>query len=146
MERFWNWITFNTPPTNELVEAVGALFLMIPGIALIFAVFLLFSLLFYGIFSLGLERLQQKSSFELQKTVSFGDAASVRSIWFASVTSILAILFIWSLATGSKLLPFTLPTPYVGTTQFEYTATNAAGQTDTASVKVVINPFSQKPN
>ena len=81
MERFLNWITYNLPPRDEFWDAVATLFQMVPGIASIFAAFLVFSLLFYGAFSLGLEKYHKKSSFDLQKTVTFGDASSVRSLW-----------------------------------------------------------------
>ena len=50
----------------------------------------------------------------------------------------------WALATGSNIIPFSLPTPYVGETSFEYTAQNAAGETDTAIVKLVIREFTDK--
>ncbi|MEO0341972.1 MAG: ABC transporter permease [Pseudomonadota bacterium] len=145
MERLWNWILFNLPPRDEFIEAVWTLFQMVPGIAAIFAIFLLFSALLFGVFSLGLERFHKKSSFDLQKTVKFGDASSITSIWFASVGSVFSILFMWGLATGSVLLPVSLPTPFVGQTQFEYTAINAAGDTDTATVVVLSHKFEDKP-
>lgn len=143
-ERLWNWLYFNIPPKEEFLDAFVTLFTMIPGIAAISAVFMVFSLLFYGIFSLFLEKYTSKSSFDVQKTVTFGDASSVRSIWFASVTSVLSLLFLWSLATGSSLLPFSLPTPYTGQTSFEYTAQNAAGETNTANVTILVHEFEEK--
>ncbi len=144
MERFWDWILFSLPPWKELSEAAMTLFTMIPGITGIFAVFLLFSALFYGVYSLVLDGASRRSSFEKAKTVTFGDASSVRTIWMAAVASVLSILFMWSLATGSKLLPFSLPQPFVGETQFEYTAQNAAGETDTAIVTVLVHEFENK--
>ena len=146
MQNLFNWIQYNLPPWGEFINAVNTLFIMVPGITAIFAIFLVFCLLFYGVFSLGLERLHPKSSFDLQKTVTFGDAASVRSMWFASVTSVISILFIWGLVTGSRIIPVSLPTPYVGTTQFDYTAKNANGQLDTANVTIMVHPFSEKPS
>ncbi|MEM7243648.1 MAG: ABC transporter permease [Pseudomonadota bacterium] len=145
MERFTDWLLFNLPPWNELSEAVLTLLQMIPGIAGILAVFLLFSALLYGFYSLVLDGKKRRSSFDKQKTVSFGDASSVKAIWFAAIASVLSLLFIWSLATGSKLLPFSLPTPYVGQTQFEYTAQNGAGETDTATVTVLVHKFEDRP-
>ncbi len=144
VDRLWDWILFNMPPGTELWEAIQTSAAMVPGIAAIFGVFLLFSLLFYGIFSAVLEKRQKISSIEKQKTVKFGDAASVKSIGFASVTSVISIWFIWALATGSSTLPFSVPTPYVGQTSFEYTAVNAAGETDTATVAVHIHEFENK--
>lgn len=144
-DRLIDWILFNLPPSDEIIDAIGTSLAMVPGIAAISAVFLVFSVLFYGVYSLILEKHERKSSIELQKTVKFGDAASVRSIWFASVASVVSILFIWGLATGSKLLPFSLPTPYVGETQFEYTAQNAAGETDTATVTILVHKFEDRP-
>lgn len=145
MERFLDWISFNLPPRDEFVSAVWTLVTMAPGIASIFIAFLLFSAIFYGVFSLGLDRLHRKSSFEMQKTVTFGDAATVKSLWFASVASVFSILFMWALATGSKILPFSLPQPYVGETYFEYTAEDANGAIDKATVSVLIHKFSEKP-
>jgi len=145
-ERLWNWLYFNLPPVDETGSAFLTLVKMIPGIAAIFAVFLLFSLLFYGVFSLFLERYTPKTSFDAQKTVTFGDASSIKSLWFASVTAVFSILFMWSLATGSNLLPFSLPQPYVGQTSFEYTAQNAAGETDTATVTVLVHDFEDRPD
>ena len=136
VERFTEWFVFNIPPADELQEAVFTLFNMVPGIAAIFAVFMVFSAFFYLIYSQILARRRQIMGFEKLKTVTFGDASSVKAVGFASVTSVFSILFIWSLATGSSLLPFSLPKPFVGNTQFEYTAINAAGETDNGAVFV----------
>ena len=80
MERFTDWILFNLPPGDELYDAVLTLFKMIPGIAAIFVIFLVFSLFFYVMYSQIMARRQQMMGFEKLKTVTFGDASSVKAI------------------------------------------------------------------
>ncbi|HQY44342.1 MAG TPA: ABC transporter permease subunit [Paracoccaceae bacterium] len=75
------------------------------------------------------------------KTVTFGDESAVRPDRVASVISILAVFLIWGAFTGSKLVPFHVPGPFVGETGFAYTATNAAGAVDDGFVSVVVHPF-----
>ncbi|MDJ0613992.1 MAG: ABC transporter permease subunit [Rhizobiaceae bacterium] len=106
---------------------------MILGIALIFAVYLVFSSAFafiYGLYAKG----KQQTGFGSLKTVTFGDESAVVANRIASVLGVVTIFFLWGLATESKLLPFSLPGPSNGDFQFEYTAKNAAGETDTAKV------------
>ena len=73
--------------------------------------------------------------------MTFGDESSVVANRIASVAAVLAVFLLWGIATGSKLLPFTLPQPYMGDTSFEYTATNPAGETDTGQVFVRVHAF-----
>ena len=79
-----------------------------------------------------------KSDFTSLKTVTFGDESAVRPNRIASVISVVAIFMIWGAFTGSKLTPIHAPGPYVGDATFTYTATNAAGETDDATVTVVV--------
>ena len=146
MERFFEWITFNIPPFDELGDAVSTSLWMVPGIAAIVAVFLIFSAILFFIYSQILAKRRQMMGFESLKTVTFGDASSVKAIGFASIASVFSILFIWGLATGSSILPFSLPQPYVGETQFEYTAVDASGQTDKGTVFVNIFPLGGEDN
>ncbi|MCT8161808.1 ABC transporter permease [Pseudoruegeria sp. SHC-113] len=70
------------------------------------------------------------------KTVTFGDESAVHADRIASVISVVAIFLIWGAFTGSKLVPIHVPGPFLGETSFTYTAQNAAGQTDDATVTV----------
>lgn len=78
------------------------------------------------------------------KTVTFGDESAVRPNRAAGIISILTIFLMWGIFTGSSLLPGFLhaPGPYEGTTTFTYTA-EADGQTDDATVTVVVHPREQ---
>ena len=111
---------------------------MILGIALIFAVYLVFSFAFAFLHNLYDKRKEEKG-FGSLKTVTFGDESSVVANRIASVLGVVTIFFLWGLATESKLLPFSLPGPSLGDYQFEYTAKNAAGETDKATVKFRIS-------
>lgn len=75
------------------------------------------------------------------KTVTFGDESAVRPDRAASVVSVAAIFLIWGAFTGSKLVPFHVPGPFVGDTAFTYTARNAAGAEDDGRVSVVVHAF-----
>jgi len=55
-----------------------------------------------------------------------------------------AVFLLWGIATGSKLLPFTLPQPFVGDSQFEYTVANPAGETDTGTVYLRVHKFGEE--
>ena len=72
------------------------------------------------------------------KTVTFGDESAVTPNRPASIISVLAIFMIWGAFTGSKLMPFHAPGPFIGETSFTYTAMNAAGETDDAQVIVTV--------
>ncbi|MEL7430596.1 MAG: ABC transporter permease, partial [Pseudomonadota bacterium] len=106
---------------------------MIIGIALIFGIYLAFSGFFaflWQMYSKG----KEQTGFGSLKTVTFGDESSVVANRVASVLGVVTIFFLWGIATESKLLPFSLPGPANGDYSFEYTAKNAAGETDTAVV------------
>ena len=68
------------------------------------------------------------------KTVTFGDESAVSPNRFASVVSIIALFAIWGAFTGSAITPLHVPGPFVGDSSFTYTARNAAGETDDATV------------
>ena len=72
------------------------------------------------------------------KTVTFGDESAVSPNRPASIISVLAIFMIWGAFTGSKLIPFHAPGPFIGETSFTYTAINAEGETDDAEVIVTV--------
>lgn len=118
---------------SEFGFAITTSLWMILGIALIFAVYLVFSAafsFFYGIYAKG----KQANGFGSLKTVTFGDESAVVANRVASVLGVLTLFFLWGLATESKLLPFSLPGPFNGDAQFEYTAKNAAGEVDKGTV------------
>jgi taurine transport system permease protein len=118
---------------SEFGFAITTSLWMIVGIAAIFAIYLIFSAGFaflYGLYAKG----KQAKGFGSLKTVTFGDESAVVANRVASVLGVLTLFFLWGLATESKLLPFSLPGPFNGTSQFEYTAKNAAGETDKATV------------
>jgi len=72
------------------------------------------------------------------KTVTFGDESAVSPNRPASIISVLAIFMIWGAFTGSKLMPFHAPGPFIGETSFTYTAINATGEIDDAEVIVTV--------
>ena len=118
---------------SEFGFALTTAFWMIFGIAAIFAIYLVFSAAFsflYGIYAKG----KEAKGFGSLKTVTFGDESAVVANRIASVLGVLTLFFLWGLATESKLLPFSLPGPFNGTSQFEYTAKNAAGEVDKGTV------------
>lgn len=119
--------------TSEFGLALTTSLWMIVGIAAIFAIYLLFSAasaFIYNFYARG----KQATGYGSLKTVTFGDESAVVANRIASVLGVLTLFFLWGLATESKLLPFSLPGPFNGTAQFEYTAQNAAGETDNATV------------
>jgi taurine transport system permease protein len=73
------------------------------------------------------------------KTVTFGDESAVRPNRWASVISVLVLFLIWGAFTGSVISPIHVPGPFKGDTTFTYTATNADGQTDDATVTVRVH-------
>jgi taurine transport system permease protein len=87
-----------------------------------------------------------RTDFTSLKTVTFGDESAVKSDRVASVISIVTIFVLWGMFTGSVLLPKFLhaPGPFEGMTTFEYTAETPDGQSDTATVTVLVHPIDQK--
>lgn len=73
------------------------------------------------------------------KTVTFGDESAVTANRTASIISVVSIFLIWGAFTGSSLVPIHAPGPFVGDTNFSYTAQNAANQTDTGVVHVRVH-------
>ena len=83
--------------------------------------------------------------FNSLKTVTFGDESAVTPNRTAAVISVLTIFLIWGAFTGSKLVPFHVPGPFVGETEFTYTAKNAAGETDQGTVSILVHNIGEKP-
>ncbi len=84
-------------------------------------------------------RIAATVDFTSLKTVTFGDESAVKANRVASVISVVTIFLIWGAFTGSNLVPFHVPGPFIGETQFTYTAKNAAGETDTGTVSVFVH-------
>ncbi len=89
----------------------------------------------------------QAGGYNSLKTVTFGDESAVRPNRAASIISVVTLFFIWGAFTGSSLLPSFLhaPGPFLGDTSFTYTAQNAAGETDEATVLVRVHSFGEEP-
>jgi len=78
------------------------------------------------------------------KTVTFGDESAITPSRAGSIISIVTIFLIWGAFTGSSLVPIHVPGPFTGTTTFTYTAENAAGETDDATVTVFVNKVDEE--
>ncbi|NKB52989.1 MAG: ABC transporter permease subunit [Rhizobiaceae bacterium] len=127
---------------QELIDVLVTTFWMVIGITLIFAIFLGVSALVYYVWNFINSKKDQMRGYASLKTVTFGDESSVTANRVASVAGVVTVFLIWMIATGSNLLPFKiLPVPFIGDTQFEYTATNVAGETDSAKVQVRVTKF-----
>lgn len=79
------------------------------------------------------------------KTVTFGDESAIGADRTASTISVLMVFLIWAAFTNSVLLPIHVPGPFEGTTEFTYTAENAAGETDEARVRVLVHDVAESP-
>lgn len=85
-----------------------------------------------------------RHDFTSLKTVTFGDESAVRPTRAASVISVLSIFLIWGAFTGSVISPIHVPGPFLGDTSFTYTAENAAGERDDATVTVLVRPVGEE--
>ena len=128
---------------QEILELLGSTFWMILGIAAIFVIYLAISGLCWFVHELFTKNRAGKGYGSL-KTVTFGDESSVVANRIASFAAVVAVFLLWGIATGSKLLPFTLPQPFVGDSQFEYTVANPAGETDTGTVYLRVHKFGEE--
>lgn len=89
-------------------------------------------------------RVGPKKDYTSLKTVTFGDESAVTPNRAASVISVVAIFLIWGAFTGSKLTPIHVPGPFVGETSFTYTAKNAAGEPDDATISIVVHKVDEQ--
>jgi taurine transport system permease protein len=89
--------------------------------------------------------LTPKHDYGSLKTVTFGDESAVTSNTVASVVSVVLIFVFWGAFTGSKLLPGFMHAPgaFTGEGSFTYTITTPDGQSDDATVTVVVHPVSE---
>ncbi|MFT6075126.1 MAG: taurine transport system permease protein [Yoonia sp.] len=120
----------------ELVAVLSTLLSAAPYIIGYVLLILLMMVIWGGIKKL----LTPKKDYGSLKTVTFGDESAVTSNTAASVISIVLIFVLWGAFTGSKLLPGFMhaPGPFVGEGEFSYTITTPAGESDDATVSVVV--------
>ena len=78
----------------------------------------------------------RRNDFTSLKTVTFGDESAIRPDRAASFISILVVFLLWGAFTGSKLVPFHVPGPFIGETSFTYEAADVAGETRSGKVLV----------
>ena len=81
---------------------------------------------------------KSREDFTSLKTVTFGDESAVTPNRAASIISVFAIFAIWAAFTGSKLIPFHVPGPFIGELSFTYTAANSLGEIDDAKVRISV--------
>ena len=125
---------------EEIVDLIITTLWMVAGIAVIFGIYLTISGVsgfLHKIYTRG----REAKGYAALKTVTFGDESAVIANRLASVIAVVTIFLLWGSATGSQLLPFRLPAPFTGDTTFEYTATNAAGETAEATIVVRVFPL-----
>jgi len=81
----------------------------------------------------------EKSDFTALKTVTFGDESAVRANRIASVLSVLTILVLWIAFTNSSLPLPKAKGPFEGPLTFSYTSTLENGDTDEATVSILVH-------
>jgi taurine transport system permease protein len=107
---------------------------------------IIYLVVFIGSFVLirvGLRHWRARNDFTSLKTVTFGDESAVRPDRAASIISILTIFLIWGAFTGSKWVPFHVPGPFIGDTQFSYVVQAPDGTRDAATVFVRVHPVGE---
>ncbi len=126
---------------SELMAVLATLFSAAPYIVGYVLLILLMMVIWSGIKKF----LTPRRDYGSLKTVTFGDESAVTSNTAASVISIVLIFVLWGAFTGSKLLPGFLhaPGPFTGESEFSYTITTPAGETDDATVSVVVAPLGE---
>lgn len=120
----------------ELWAVLGTILNALPYILGYVALILAFSFIWQAVKRF----LTPKADYGSLKTVTFGDESAVTSNTVASVVSVVLIFVIWGSFTGSKLLPGFLHAPgaFQGTGEFTYTVSTPDGQSDDATVTVVV--------
>ncbi|EFO30211.1 taurine ABC transporter, permease protein [Roseibium sp. TrichSKD4] len=108
------------------------------GLVVLFVYVALFLLAYFGVRYI-VSRRQQAQDFTSLKTVTFGDESAIRPDRTASIISIIVVFLIWGAFTGSRLVPIHVPGPFIGETQFTYTATDGSGNTGDATVTVIVH-------
>ena len=111
---------------------------------LVVGVYLAFVLACYGAWWLVWGRRHERTGFQALKTVTFGDESAVTPNRAASVISVVSIFLTWGAFTGSAWTPIHVPGPFLGDTAFTYTARDAAGAEDDATVTVRVHPLGEE--
>ena len=110
---------------------------------------LIYLAIFVGCFAVvsAIRTRRAKNDFTARKTITFGDESAVVPDRAGSILSVITIFVLWGMFTGSVLLPkfLHMPGPFEGVAEFEYTAKSPDGQTDTATVTVLVHPIDTKP-
>jgi taurine transport system permease protein len=130
---------------DELVDLGSDLVSLTLGIGAIFLLYIAISGICYAAWSFIARSREKRGDFTSRKTVTFGDESAVTANRVASIAAVISIFLVWGAFTGSVISPLHVPGPFVGDTSFTYTAVNAAGETDDATVHVVVHPVDQKP-
>jgi taurine transport system permease protein len=92
-----------------------------------------------------IQRGNENKGFNSLKTVTFGDESAVVPNRAAAFISVITIFLIWGAFTDSKLVPFHVPGPFIGDTEFTYTAINAAGESQQGNVSIRVHRIGDKP-
>ena len=93
-----------------------------------------------------IQRGNKSKGFNSLKTVTFGDESAVVPNRAAAFISVLTIFLIWGAFTNSKLVPFHVSGPFIGDTEFTYTAQNAAGESQKGNVSIRVHRIGDKPD
>jgi len=80
-----------------------------------------------------------KSDYTSLKTVTFGDESAVKANRIASVLSVLAVFALWVAFTNSSLPLPKAKGPYSGPVSFTYTSTLENGESDDATVTILVH-------
>jgi len=80
-----------------------------------------------------------KSDYTSLKTVTFGDESAVKANRIASVLSVLAVFALWVAFTNSSLPLPKAKGPYSGPVSFTYTSTLENGDSDDATVTILVH-------
>ena len=93
-----------------------------------------------------IQRGNESKGFNSLKTVTFGDESAVVPNRPAAFISVITIFLIWGAFTDSKLVPFHVSGPFIGDTEFTYTAKNAAGESQKGNVSIRVHRIGDKPD
>ena len=128
----------------ELLDVITTIIFALPYLAA-YVLIILLSLFLWKLISKGVT---PKTDFGSLKTVTFGDASAVSSNSVASVLSIIAIVLLWGVFTGSKLVPSFLHMPgaFEGELTFTYEGEDGNGVIDSAEVLVFVHKQGEKVN
>ncbi len=108
------------------------------GLMIVLAYAVVFTVMFFVV-KVITRKFFQRMDFTSLKTVTFGDESAVTANRAASIISIVTLFLIWGAFTGSVLVPIHVPGPFIGDTEFTYTARDADGNEDDATVAIRVH-------